>query len=155
MPKMHWKMRAIYLESFLLILAMLIFMFVGCSGKFIKLNVTSVKDLNPGANKEAHPIWFKLYFLKQKENFESQTYSFLWNIPPNSLGEDLLGNPIPIEIAPQDTIADRKIPKPKGALYVGIVAGYHKPAADGWRKVIVLTGKNVTFKLKENQIEIE
>lgn len=154
MPKTSRSIKSIYLKSILVTLGILIFSLGGCAGRFIKLNVISSKDINTGSDKVAHPVWFKLYFLKQKENFKLQTYSFLWNIPPNKL-DDLLGDPIPIEIAPDDTIQNRKISKPGGAIYVGIVAGYHKPAADGWRKVIKLNGKKITFKLEDNKIQIE
>lgn len=140
------------------LLAAALLLMPGCGRQAVRLNVEAVQNLSPGPAGDPHPVMLKLYLLAQKENFETGDYQALWNDPKNLLGGDLLGNPIPIDVAPGDTIVDRRIPKTKEALYLGVVAGYHNPTEDGWRKVFAFHKKHrkprVLIHLLENEMEV-
>lgn len=143
-------------STILLITMLLTILYIGCGPGMVKFQINAVENLSPGPDGEPHPVIVKIYMLKQKNSFESAEYSSLWNKPQETLGEDLSGKPLLIEVAPGEKNIIKELPKPKEAAFIGIVAGYHNPEEDGWRRVVSLLGrKTIVFYLTENKIRTE
>ena len=137
----------------ILFLIMLIMVcFIGCSG-VVKYSIKADNELNIERG-EPRPVAIKLYMLTQKTKFEEADYSSLMDDPAGTLGDELIGNPIPYEVAPREIKTNLKIKKTKGMSFLGIVAGYSDPLDDKWRKIIPLTKNKIVFHLEKNYIKI-
>lgn len=147
------KIRILNLVVLILIVALI---FSNCAGS-IKYKLLASENLNITCNDDTSlSLVIRLYFLTDNETFESALFEQLWDDSKSALGGSLVGEIVELTVLPGQTLLKQKLDRPKGALYLGAVAGYREPVDNGWRSVIPLNkGGLINITLYEQKMVIE
>ena len=108
------------------------------------------------------PVLVRVYQLRAKEKFQQATFKTLWKSDKEALEGDLLERK-EITIQPgAETELDVDLEVKRGAAYIGVMALFRQPNAEGWKQVVPaqssamnpLTPK-VKLVLNNNTLQVE
>ncbi|RQW07075.1 MAG: type VI secretion system lipoprotein TssJ, partial [Calditrichaeota bacterium] len=95
----------------------------------------SNEELNNGGN----PVVVRIYLLKTDVNFQRSTLEAFWKNDRETLGSDLIGEPIEIMLHPDEVKQLKKIKLTKEINYVGAAADFYQPDKNQWKYLYNLT----------------
>ena len=136
---------AILLLSFLLLVS-------GCSHN-LHVTVKSNEELNNGGN----PVVVRIYLLKTDVNFQRSTLEAFWKNDRETLGGDIIGEPVEIMLHPSETRKLKKIKLDKEAIFIGAAADFYQPDKNQWKYLYNLSqhkGDDVTLAVGKDKLII-
>lgn len=128
---------------------LLLFVFVAltimssCSQK-AALTFRTTKDLNNGGNS----IVVRVYQLKSAESFQRASLDAFWTDDIQTLGSDLVTDPIEVTLRPGEERTLKNIEISDDTSHLGVAANFFQPAGDQWRAIEpVRSGKKAQIVL--------
>lgn len=134
---------------------LLLFIFLMVSGCSHNLNVTvkSNEELNNGGN----PVVVRIYLLKTDVNFQRSTLEAFWKNDRETLGGDIIGEPVEIMLHPSETRKLKKIKLDKEVIFIGAAADFYQPDKNQWKYLYNLSqhkGDDVTLAVGKDKLII-
>ena len=139
----------------LILLAVFTFIFYGCGGgnEFIQLQLKCDDNTNDG-----NAVVITVYQLTNADKFRYASFESLTKNPDATLGEDLIINSkFERTVVPGETFDLNELELKKEATFLGVVADFHSPLADGWQQLISLEKglDKLIINVHENSISSE
>ncbi len=108
------------------------------------------------------PVLVRVYQLRAKEKFQQATFKTLWKSDKEALEGDLLERK-EITIQPgAETELDVDLEVKRGAAYIGVMALFRQPNAEGWKQVVPAQSSamnpftpKVKLVLNNNTLQVE
>jgi len=101
---------------------------VSCS-HYLNVTAKSNEELNNGGN----PVVVRIYLLKTDVNFQRATLEAFWRNDRETLGADIIGEPIEIMLHPSETRKLKKLKINKEVFYLGAAADFYQPDKNQWK----------------------
>jgi type VI secretion system VasD/TssJ family lipoprotein len=124
-------MKNILLASLLIVVSILFF---GCGGgnETIKIQLKCDENTNSG-----NAVVVTIYQLTNADKFRFSSFGSLTKNPEATLGSDLVVNSkFERTMVPGETINLDELEIKKEAAFLGVIADFHSPSADGWQQLI-------------------
>jgi type VI secretion system VasD/TssJ family lipoprotein len=124
----------------------------GCSHN-LNVTVKSNEELNNGGN----PVVVRIYLLKTDVNFQRSTLEAFWKNDRETLGGDIIGEPVEIMLHPSETRKLKKIKLNKEAIFIGAAADFYQPDKNQWKYLYNLAqhkGDDVTLAVGKDKLII-
>ena len=141
------------LLKFLSVIILILFSGCGSGKEIIKIQFECDENTNNG-----NAVVVTIYQLTNADKFRFSSFESLTKNPDATLGSDLIANStfertmVPGEIFKLDELEIKK-----EATFLGIIADFHSPAADGWQQ-LVDTGKSLDeliILVHQNSISVQ
>jgi type VI secretion system protein VasD len=108
------------------------------------------------------PVLVRVYQLRAKERFQQATFKTLWKSDKEALEGDLLERK-EVTIHPgKETEIDVDLEVKRGAAFLGVMAVFRQPNAEGWKQVVAAKSSamnpftpKVRLVLNNNTITVE
>jgi type VI secretion system protein VasD len=137
---------------------------IGCSSDTKKWRVVLMptSTLNQDDTGGSLPVLVRIYQLRAKEKFQQATFKTLWKSDKEALEGDLLERK-EITIQPgAETELDVDLEVKRGAAYIGVMALFRQPSAEGWKQVVPAQSSamnpftpKVKLVLNNNTLQVE
>lgn len=131
---------------------------VGC-GRASHVYVRATESINPDAAGQPRPVALRLYQLKNINTFKTAEFDPLWEDDAAILGDDMLGQPLVVDIHPEDGRSKpRKValgswdPEAKS---LGVMALFSSPGDERDRRRVVVSAwhaDDYVIELKANEV---
>jgi len=145
-------MKNILLKTLSLLLFVLI---TGCGGgkDFVSISLKSYDNSNGG-----NAVVVTVYQLTNADKFSLSSFESLTKNPGGTLGSDLISNStFEKTMVPGESFKLDELEIKNEAAYLGIIADFHTPSADGWQQVVPLNKSidKVVISVLENSISVK
>lgn len=133
----------------------LLVLFSGCGGgkDFIQVSLKSYDDSNGG-----NAVVVTIYQLTNADKFRLASFESLTKNPVATLGSDLISNStFEKTMVPGESFKLDELELKNEAVFLGIIADFHTPSADGWQQVVTLKKSidKVVISVHENSISVK
>jgi type VI secretion system protein VasD len=135
-----------------IILVILISVLTGCS-RNLQVSLIATSDVNNGGN----PVVVRVYQLRNDVNFQRATIESFWNDDVQTLGGDLIGDPVEVIMRPDETRQLHRIKIENDALYIGAAADFYRPDQNRWRHILDISnyrGKKVYVLIGNDKLAV-
>lgn len=106
-----------------------------------QFTLTGAARLNAcGDDGRSHPVAVHFYMLKDVEKFRAASFEEIWDDPAQTLGGDLVGEPVRSFVQPGG-VEQVAIPRPDGAAAVGVLANFCERNEESYRRQVFTLGK--------------
>lgn len=108
---------------------------VGCGGGTKKWHVVMMPtaSLNQDDSGASLPVMVRVYQLRGREKFQQATFKTLWKNDKEALEGDLVERRDMTVHPNTEAVLDLELDIRQGAAFVGVMALFRKPDADGWK----------------------
>lgn len=142
-------MKNIFLKSFLIIISI---MLSNCGGgnEMIKIHLKCDENTNSG-----NAVVITVYQLTNADKFRFSDFESLTKNPEETLGSDLVINAkFERTMVPGESFDLDELELKKEAAFLGIIADFHSPLADGWQQLVPLNNgfDRLIISVHENSI---
>ncbi|UCF63196.1 MAG: type VI secretion system lipoprotein TssJ [bacterium] len=117
------------LRTFLPVIFLILFLVLSSCSHYLNVTAKSNEELNNGGN----PVVVRIYLLKTDVNFQRATLEAFWRNDRESLGADIVGEPIEIMLHPSETRKLKKLKLNKEVFYIGAAADFYQPDKNQWK----------------------
>jgi type VI secretion system VasD/TssJ family lipoprotein len=133
----------------------LLVLFSGCGGgkDFIQVSLKSYDDSNGG-----NAVVVTIYQLTNADKFQLASFESLTKNAAATLGSDLISNStFEKTMVPGESFNLDELEIKNEAAFLGIIADFHTPSADGWQQVVTLKNSidKVVISVHENSISVK
>jgi len=126
----------------------------GCGGgnEMIQINLFCDENTNGG-----NAVVVTVYQLTNADKFRFSSFESLTKNPEATLGSDLVANSkFDRTMVPGESFQLDELEIKKEAAFLGIIADFHSPSADGWQQLIPLNNgiDELIISVHENSISV-
>jgi type VI secretion system protein VasD len=126
----------------------------GCGSNLTQIETRGVTPLNMNEKGENTPLRVRIYFLKNAEAFKNAAYEDLYKKDKEILGGNLVGDPLIIDVMPNETkkVEFQEV-KPEVS-HIGILGHFRKSNEGKPRHIAVsaVDAKGMVFEFTEYQV---
>lgn len=141
------------LLKFFSVIIFILFSSCGSSNESIQIKFECDENTNNG-----NAVVVTIYQLTNADKFRFSSFESLTKNPDATLGSDLIANStFERTMVPGESFKLDELEIKKEAAFLGIIADFHSPAADGWQQ-LVDAGKGLdqlTISVHENSISVQ
>lgn len=138
--------------SFLFIVISTLLSSCGGGNEMIQINFNCDENTNSG-----NAVVVTVYQLTNADKFRFSSFESLTKNPEVTLGTDLVPNSkFDRTMVPGETFQMDELEIKKEAAFLGIIADFHSPSADGWQQLVPLNNgiDELIISVHENSISV-